>query len=298
MTLYIHPRLLRAVLGSMSTFIYGPAVPLILQRRITDFTGLLLRPPRGTTVSKTTVGGVPGEWLTPPGSGSGVILYFHGGGYVLGSPSSHRGLAARLAAFASSRALCIDYRRAPEHPYPAAEEDAFAAWQGLTRSGTAPGQIAVAGDSCGAALALTVALTAKEAGEPLPAVVGMICPWLDINAVPNPAAFRREPLLTPRMLARWASSYVPPDSTDASPDLLASDLDGLPPLIVHSAGDDPLSQDVERLDRRTSTTGTRLEHTHYDGLWHDFHALAPLLKPAEEALHSLGTKLGNHLAHP
>src|SRR5918999_977296 len=124
----------------------------------------------------------PAEWLTPPGARTdAVVLYLHGGGYVIGSPRSHRHLAAAIARAAGASALLLDYRRAPEHPFPAAVEDAVAAYRWLLDRGIAPGRIVVAGDSAGGGLTVAMLLALRDAGAPLPAAGVGISPWVDLT---------------------------------------------------------------------------------------------------------------------
>lgn len=161
-----------------------PRTPLRIQRLSAELAGYVLRPPRDTTVKPEAIGGVPGEWIEPTtaGTGSATILYLHGGGYVLGSPRAYRGLVGHLARSAKVRAFVPHYRRAPEHPFPAAVNDAVAAYRGLLAQGVAADRIAVVGDSAGAALALALTSRLRDGAEPLPAVIAMVCPWLDLTA--------------------------------------------------------------------------------------------------------------------
>lgn len=256
--------------------------------------------PRPRAVRVRRAVGVPGDWLTPPVAEPGALLYLHGGGYVVGSARTHRSLAARLAVGLSLRALVLDYRRAPEHRHPAALEDSLDAYRLLLGDGIAPSRIAVVGDSAGAGLALALASQARDAGLPQPAVLGLICPWLDVasdvHGARAPAP--REPILSPELLASWARAYVgelEPSSPAISP--LNGDLRRLAPIVMQSAGDDLLETDAERLAGRAAVGAGHLavEHQSYPGLWHDFQLFAGLLAGAEEAVAALGTALRGHL---
>ena len=133
--------------------------------------------PEGVRFEPGRVGGVPGWWARPQGAGDGsVLLYLHGGGYVLGSLNTHRSLVGRLAQRARCAALSINYRKAPDHPFPAALDDARRAYQWLLRQGHAPQSIIVAGDSAGGGLALALLLALREAGQPLPAAAVGLSP--------------------------------------------------------------------------------------------------------------------------
>jgi cation diffusion facilitator CzcD-associated flavoprotein CzcO/acetyl esterase/lipase len=273
----------------------GASLPIEHQRRRADLLGRLLRTPRGVHAQPITLGGVPGERLSSEEAGTGALLYLHGGGYCIGSPRSHRALAAALALGAGAVAYSLDYRLAPEHPHPAALVDALAAYHALLESGTAPEQIVVAGDSAGGGLALALAMSLRDTGAPLPSALALICPWLDL--VPDLEGTRApssgEALLSCEALSLWARAYVGGSSAKnpaISP--LHGDLDGLPPVILHSAADDLLAGDAERLAARIPQL---LGHTRLEGLWHDPHMLRDVLPDADDAVTSLAGEIGAQL---
>jgi epsilon-lactone hydrolase len=299
-TLRLPETLLRATLRGLAPVFASPRIPIPKQRRIADALSAVQRPPRGTRVAPAEVGGVSGERVSPPGSASeGVLLFLHGGGYAIGSPRSYRGLAARLAAAIGVSAFVPDYRLAPEHPHPAALEDALAGYRGLLANGTEPGRIAVAGNSAGGGLALALAMALRDAGVRAPAVIGMLCPWLDLTvdvAGARPPA-PREPLLTRAGIARWAAAYTKGcDPTDPGISPLLGDLSGLPPLVLEYAGDDLLAGDGERLVEGAKAAGAELEHRRYQGLWHDFYTHANVLAVADEAVAGCGAELRARLS--
>jgi acetyl esterase/lipase len=241
------------------------------------------------------------EDVRPPGADpERVLLYLHGGGYAVESPRCVRALAARIAAGAGARACVPDYRLAPEHPYPAALQDARAAWDALLADGVDPARIAVAGDSAGGGLSVALALSLRDAGEPLPAVLGLVCPWLDLT--PGGVASRppvpREPILTAGLVARFTHAYLADGHDPADPLIspVRAELAGLPPVVVHSGGDDLLAGDAAVFEERARAAGVDLDHRRYDGLWHDFHVSAPLLAgPGRHAPAELGAALGRRL---
>jgi epsilon-lactone hydrolase len=292
--------LLRATLRGVAPLFVSPRVPIPKQRRFADALSAVQRPPRGTRVAPAEMGGVSGERVSPPGSApEGVLLFLHGGGYAIGSPRTHRALAARVAASIGVPAFVPAYRLAPEHPHPAALEDALAAYRGLLADGTEPRRIVVAGDSAGGGLALALAMALRDAGVRPPAAVGMLCPWLDLTA--DVAGTRqsapREPLLTPAGIARWAAAYTNGcDPTDPAISPLFGDLSGLPPLVLEYAGDDLLAGDGERLVERANAAGADLQHRRYQGLWHVFHTHADVLAGADEAVAGFGADLQARLA--
>ena len=287
--------LVRAALRVAGPAALSPAVPLRVRRRLADAAGRPLRPPAGVTFSEDRVGGVPGAWATPAGHRDGAaILYLHGGGYVLGSWRSHRAPVARLARRAGVRVFAADYRLAPEHPHPAALHDVLAAFDALAREGA----VAIAGDSAGGGLALAAALALRDRGGPQPVALGLVCPWLDL--APDVAGERaddpRDPLLRARYLAGWARAYAAGhEASDEPLSPLNGDLAGLPPIVLHAAGDDPLAPDAERLAERAAAAGCSIEHRRHPGLWHDFHVHAGSLAAADAAVDRLGGALARHL---
>lgn len=294
-------RALRSVLRAVSSVWLSPRAPIAWQRRGADLATGLLPLPGGVRVSTTSVGGVPAEWIAPQQADpANVLLYLHGGGYAIGSAKSHRPLAAALAARVGVHAVVLDYRLAPEHSHPAALDDALAAYRGLLQSGFDAARIAVAGDSAGAGLALALAMRIRDEAAHPPAVVGMICPWLDLTPdlsgirVPAP----REPLLRRATLARWAAAYAPEGATDPAISPLNGDLSGLPPLVMHSAGDDLLAEDADRFERMAREVGASVEHRRFPGLWHDFHSMTGILPTSDEAIATLGDSLRAKLAAP
>jgi cation diffusion facilitator CzcD-associated flavoprotein CzcO len=285
----------RAALGLASPLVTGAHLDIAAQRSRAEAVARLQLPQFGTRVERTILGGVPAERLRPDGAvRNAALLYLHGGGYCIGSPRTHRALAARLAGAAGVAAYVPDYRLAPEHPHPAALDDALAAYRALLDAGFAPGRVLVAGDSAGGGLALALAMALRDAGEPAPAAVGMICPWLDLapdHAGGRPAS-GRDALLSPGALTAWARAYADghgPEHPAVSP--LHGDLSGLPPLVLHSAGDDVLAADAERLAARARD----IEHRRMDGLWHVPHALTGVMAAADDAVDELGASLARRL---
>lgn len=285
----------RTALAIASPLILGPAGDIGRQRSRMELAGRALLPPLGTRVATVDLAGVTTERLSRKDSADdAALLYLHGGGYCLGSPRTHRALAARLADVADVVAYVPDYRLAPEHPHPAALEDAYAAYHALLASGLDPKRIVVAGDSAGGGLALALAMTLRDRGQSAPAAVGMICPWLDLapdHAGTRPRS-RRDPILTPAATTAWARAYANghgPDDPAVSP--LHGDLDGLPPLILHSAAHDMLATDAEHLAARAPD----IEHRRIADLWHVPHLLGGVLPAADAAVGALGEALARHL---
>ncbi|WP_205696497.1 alpha/beta hydrolase [Conexibacter sp. SYSU D00693] len=303
MSLGLPPALVREQMRLAAKWMFSPTATWQQSRKRLDLLTRFPPPPPGTDVAPSTVGGVPVEWVTPKGGGGArrVLLYLHGGGYAVGSARSMRRPVALTAGAMGARACVVDYRLAPEHPHPAALEDARAVWDALLADGADPKAIAVAGDSAGANLSLVLALSLREAGQPLPGALGLICPWLDLTQewVATRSDAPREPILTPDLIRRFTEATCAGGADPADPLVspLRADLAGLPPMVVHSGADDLLVNDAAELERRARTAGVHVEHRRYDGLWHDFQLSSAFLSGAgRDASAAMGRMLARHLA--
>lgn len=246
------------------------------------------------TFSQASPGDLPGLRVSVPGSGGGLVLYLHGGGYVVGSAQGYRGLAGEVARAAGMDALVIDYRLAPEHPFPAAVDDALAAYRALLEDGRSPGSIVIAGDSAGGGLALALLVALREAGDPMPAAAFLISPWADLTcSSPSIEGKRAEDVtLTPEGLAGCAAHYLGGRDRAhplASPAL--TDLSGLPPLLVQVGSIEILLDDALAIAARAGAAGTQITLEVLPGLPHVFHAFHFMLPQAKQALDRAGVFL-------
>jgi acetyl esterase/lipase len=196
--------------------------------------------------------GVPGEWsLAPRSDPSHVLLYFHGGGYCSGSVVSHRRLVTEAGRAARMRTLAIDYRRAPEHPYPAAHEDALTAWRFLRQQGIAAESIAVGGDSAGGNLTLGLISRLRAAGEALPACAWLVSPWTDLTMSGATLATKDavDPLIHKGYLIELADAYAPKSINRKDPLIspLFAELSGFPPILIQVGSAETLLADATRL---------------------------------------------------
>jgi acetyl esterase/lipase len=196
--------------------------------------------------------GLPGEWSLAPGSdASKVLLFFHGGGYCSGSIVSHRRMVTEAGRAMRMRTLAIDYRRAPEHPFPAQHEDALTAWRFLRRMGIAAGHIAVGGDSAGGNLTLCLISHLRAANEPLPACAWLASPWTDLTMSGDTLATKDavDPLIHKAYLEELADAYAPPplDRRDPLISPLFCDLRGFPPMLIQVGSAETLIADATRL---------------------------------------------------
>jgi epsilon-lactone hydrolase len=297
--------------------VLNPALPWEVQRRRLS---QVMRPwpvPRGTRVEETSLNGVCAEVVTVGEPSDGLaVVHFHGGGYCTGSPGLARTWAAHLSARAACRVILPDYRLAPEHPYPAAVQDARAAVDAVLGD-AAPGAVVVSGDSAGGGLALSVALALRDAAADRPAgqVTGtadrreppddrpagpasrriagciLVCPWLDLSADRRaaPELVRRDRLLSPPWLGACAAAYAP-EAEWAQPSvspLLAAHA-GLPPLLIQAGTDDVLAPDAERLAASASAAGVDVTYTRWPRMWHDFALQPGLLGAADKAVAQAG----------
>lgn len=225
--------------------------------------------------------GFDAAWI---GKGSRRALYCHGGGFQIGGIASHSSLIAHLASAAEAQILAFDYRLAPEHRYPAAAEDALAAYRWMLEDAGAPE--AVIGDSAGAALALSTVKRARDAGLPLPQAIVLISPWLDLSMQGDSYArlADRDIFSKPAQLRAMARSYLgrqgpAPDAPEVSP--LWGDLSGLPPVLIHSGAADITLDDSIALADRVKAAGGTLELRIFDGMCHHFQIFEALPQAAE-----------------
>jgi epsilon-lactone hydrolase len=246
-------------------------------------------PPAGAQVRPTTAGGVPSLVVAEDPGAAPRVLYLHGGAFVLGSAFGHRPLAGALALAAGCGVLAVDYRLAPEHPYPAALDDALAAYRWLLERGGGPGELVVAGDSTGAGLALALLLRAREAGLPLPAGALLLCPAPDLEAPTyQPGDDPRQRVVGEFWrggIDAYLAGHSPRDPL-VSP--LRGDLAGLPPMLIQAATGDLLAGESKALHERAREHGVDAQLELYPVEAHVFHLFWPFLPEAADALETAG----------
>ena len=285
--LRLPPAVMRLGVRQLGRRCLDPALPWPVQRtRLDQLTGASLLP-RGSTVAEQAIAGVPAEVVSSRVSGSQrTVIHFHGGGYCVGSARTVRSWAAHLSAQTGCRVVLPEYRLAPEHPYPAALEDARAVLRALSEE-TKPGSVVVSGDSAGGGLALALVLWMREEGLELPAGCILLSPWLDLGrdrrAVPD--LVRRDVLLSPDWLDACARAYADPSAWAGhlvSP--LRAAHSGLPPLLIQAGTEELLAPDAELLAASASAAGVDVTYTRWPRMWHDFALQPGLLAAADSAL--------------
>ncbi|SFB20471.1 Acetyl esterase/lipase [Amycolatopsis marina] len=267
-------------------------------RRTADSAGLS-RLPRGARAWPARYGTVRGVWLraATARAGSGVLLYLHGGGFVFGSPRSHRLLAHRLSAASGLPVFLLDYRRAPEHPFPAAADDALAAYRVLLDKGFPPERISVAGDSAGGQLTAGLLADIGRAGLPLPARAVLLSPWLDFDLaeIRRRDSEQRDPFIPPAYVEKCGQAYAGgADPADARLNVLTADKSHWPPLLIQVGDTECLLGDAERLTESVRTCGGSAELQVWPGQIHVFQAFADYLPEGRAALRSAGAFLRAH----
>src|SRR5262247_3007190 len=248
--------------------------------------------PADVIIDRVTAPTRPAERLRPPGVRTdAAVLYLHGGGYVIGSPRSHRHLAAAIARAAGVQALLLDYRLAPEHPFPAALEDAVAAYQWLLAQGIESKRIVVAGDSAGGGLTLATLLVLRDRGLPRPAAAVCISPWVDLTNSGESYVTKADvdPIVTRDGIEGMTQAYVGGGDRKApliSP--LYADLRDLPPLLVQVGSDEVLLDDARGLGQRAKAAGVDVTVEEWPSMVHVWHWFLPMLDEAQRAIDVIG----------
>jgi acetyl esterase/lipase len=241
---------------------------------------------------KVDAGGVPAEWVAAPGCDTQrAVLYLHGGGYAIGSIATHRRLAYDISAASGARVLVIDYRLAPEHPFPAAVEDAAKAWQWLQQQGLAANRMAIAGDSAGGGLTIAALVDLRDRRLGLPACAVAISPWVDLEGAGNSITTRsaQDPMVQKAGLLWMAGMYLA--GKDAKTPLAAplhADLKGLPPILVQVGTAETLLDDATRLAEKLHAVGGEVRLSVWPNMVHVFPLFAPVLSEGRDGCLEIG----------
>jgi epsilon-lactone hydrolase len=248
------------------------------------------RIPQGIAIDEQFIEGMKSEWLIPKDSNTNkVILYVHGGGYVSGSCSDHRGFVAKFAKNTGVQNLIYEYRLAPEHPFPAALEDSVKIYKWLLVTGFKTDNIIIAGESAGGGLCLAILLALKERSIPMPVAGVAISPWTDLTC--SGKSYKTKNKLSPAPLNSWTifSKYYVGNNKANNPLIspLFGDLKGLPPILINSGADDELYDDGEKFYLKAKEAGVDIKFKAGKGMLHCYPLLAPMFKEATEAMNEI-----------
>jgi epsilon-lactone hydrolase len=270
----------------------NPEMDLITMRDMFEEWHVLTAEPTGVTYEEVDAGKVPAMWALPTGGvPDRVIIWAHGGGYVVGSMHTHRKVAGHLGRAAGCRVLVLDYRRAPEHPHPAPCEDAVAAYRWLLGRGIRPQHIATTGDSAGGGLCTSMVLKLRDAGDPLPAAIMPISPWYDMEAtgpsVETNAAV--DTLVQKDILLAMAGMFLGGSSPrDPLANPLHAELKGLPPMLIQVGSDETVLDDSRRFAEKARAAGAEVALEVVPEMQHVFHFMAGRAPEADEAIARMG----------
>jgi monoterpene epsilon-lactone hydrolase len=285
--LRVPPATMRLGMRQVGRHCLDPALPWPVQRTRLDQVTRISLLPRRTTVTEQTIAGLRAEVVSSGAPGPHLtVIHFHGGGYCLGSARMVRSWAAHLSAQTGCRVVLPEYRLAPEHPYPAALQDARAVITALSGEAN-PGPVVVSGDSAGGGLALALALAMRDEGQEPPAGCILLSPWLDLGRDRRAVSdlVRRDVLLNPDWLDACARAYADPSTwADHLVSPLRATHSGLPPLLIQAGTEELLAPDAELLAASASAAGVDMTYTRWPRMWHDFVLQPGLLAAADSAL--------------
>jgi monoterpene epsilon-lactone hydrolase len=279
---------IKKIIESYPDFINMPVQEL---REISDKNARWFPIPETASCTEIREDGITGEWIRAKSADDDrIIMYLHGGGYVTGSPRSHRHLAWALSEAASASVFSLEYRLAPEHPFPAAVEDAIRAYRWLITQ-HASDRIAIAGDSAGGGLTVVTMVSLRDDGIPLPAAGICISPWTDLTCSSESYISRggKDPLIRQKEISRFATMYLDgkdPKNPLASP--LYADLRKLPPLLIQVGSDEVLFDDAVGLDRRAKKANVKSTIEIWSEMVHVWHIFYPMLKEGRDAIRRIG----------
>jgi acetyl esterase/lipase len=262
------------------------------------FEELAVPPAPDVQCERVNAGGVDAEWVCAPGAASDrFVLYLHGGGYVMGSVKTHRDLMARISRAGQARVLGLNYRLAPEHPFPAAVDDAVAGYRWLLAQGARPGRIAIAGDSAGGGLTAATLVAIRDAKLPTPGAGVMLSPWVDLEGIGESMTTRSkaDPAVQKEGLLGMAAAYLQGQQARtplAAP--LYADLKGLPPLLIQVGDVETLLDDSTRLEARAKSAGVSTKLEVWPEMIHVWQLFASFLPEGQEAIEGIGKFVRDH----
>ncbi len=290
---------MRRLVKFNSAFLLNAKCPIWLQRAGLNLLGGFGSLPQSISIEKSKLTTLPAWWFKVNAKKSKqVVLYFHGGGYSIGSPRSHRDLCAYLAHYAGISVLSVAYRLAPEHPYPAAVEDANTAFKTLLKQGYAAKDIVLAGDSAGGSLALTLALDLKQQQSAQPAGLFLISPLINKKRSTNShiTQYDVDPVISHKWSHQLAKNYLNHSQELIDRACLSDkDLTGIAPMLIHVGTDEVLLDDSLMLKQRASKSGVTVKLVTFPEMWHVFHFSASIFTDARKALKQAGQEIKKYL---
>lgn len=250
--------------------------------------------PADLRIESVDAGGVPAEWISVEGANSRpVVLFLHGGGFMLGSARENREWLGRLARELGGRALAIDYRLAPEHPYPAQVEDGHTAYKWLLSQGYSPSEMAVMGESAGGAVAAAILLSIRDAGDPVPGAAVLTSPLVDLTLGASSFDKNNDPFVTREVVAMMVETALQgKDPREHSP--LFADLSGLPPMLIQVGTSEAIYDDGRRFADSASAAGVDVTFEPWDDMIHLWHGF-PYLPEAQQAVKRIAEYLSGRL---
>ncbi len=298
--------LVRARLMMARPVMNSHRVSLGTKRTMADSVSGAARVPEGAIYDFDVIAGLPVQFVTVegagPAAGRATMLYLHGGGHVVGSAKAYRAFAANISLHSGMDVILPEYPLAPESPYPAALDSLVALYRALPSYGVDPRTVVLAGDDAGAGLALSLALEIRDLGLPMPAAIGMISPWLDLDAdVERTRRSASDPWFTPALATRWARAYLSgADPRDPGVSPLYGDFDQLPPMVIHYSGADPLRVDAEAFVEKVSemSEAPRVIAREYPEMWQSFHLQVGRLDEADVAVEEFGKAMASLVEAP
>ncbi len=287
------------VIGIMKAIRAKPPADIHEARAVLDQAFGEFKPASDVTVFEIDAAGVPCQWITAPDVPQDrLIIYFHGGAYAACSPTTHQDLISRLSRASGAAALGVDYRLPPEHPFPAAVDDALASYNWALGHGFEPSNIVLAGESAGGGLVLAVLLNARDAGVPLPAAGVCFSPWVDLECTGESMAANDhlDDFIKYGGLAARAESYLSgADPKNPLASALYADLHGLPPLLVHVGSAETLLDDSTRLASLAKEAGIDLTLKVWDDMVHVWQAFASILPEGQQSMEETGVFIRERL---
>ncbi|HVN91647.1 MAG TPA: alpha/beta hydrolase [Candidatus Binataceae bacterium] len=287
---------LQTAIEAMKALVARPVSTPQAMRSI--FEELAVKPADDIKTEKVSAGGVDAEWVCAPNAAADrVVLYLHGGGYVIGSVNTHRDLMARISRASGATVLGLNYRLAPEHAFPAAVDDAVAGYKWLLAQGIKPSKIAVAGDSAGGGLTAATLVAIKDNKLPTPAAAALLSPWVDMEGLGESMTTRSaaDPVVQKAGLLGMAAAYLQGQNAKsplAAP--LYADLKGLPPLLIQVGDAETLLDDAIRLNDRAKAAGVSTKLEVWPEMIHVWQLFASFLPEGQQAIDGIGKFIAEH----